>query len=153
MGAMPWQVFYPKLRNLLISHKPINHEWVVSYRVSAPPYKSIPFSANHLKPSFSKPPYQMANKKKTLQDIKKVIQITSEQHQLIVGSCLGDLYIQHRQNKHSRVGRLRFAHSPNQAQLVDWKYSRLRILCVETKPPHREEKKGSYNFYTSWLSS
>ena len=34
---------------------------------------------------------------------------------------------------------------------MDWKYSRLRSLCVETKTPHPEEKKGSYNFYTSWL--
>ena len=94
----------------------------------------------------------MANENKTLRHIKKALEITSEQHQLIVGSCLGDLHIQHRQNKHSRVHRLRFAHSPDQAQLVDWKYSRLRSLCVGTKPPHREEKKGTYNFYTSWLS-
>nr|ACZ52950.1 endonuclease-like protein [Bryopsis hypnoides] len=59
--------------------------------------------------------------------------ITSEQNALIIGTLLGDGFLQKRAQK----VRLRICHSYRQKEYVDWKYRVLRSFCERTQPPKK----------------
>lgn len=66
---------------------------------------------------------------------------------LLIGTILGDGHVQKTQSKTQKC-RLRIAHSLDQKDYVDWKYSQVKNLC--TSPPKYDEKKESYQFYTDY---
>ncbi len=73
------------------------------------------------------------------------MQVTKEQSDLIIGTVLGDGFLQKRGQK----TRLRICHSFKQREYVDWKYKKLQSLCVRTQIP----KKVTQNSYQSYLFS
>ncbi|ERL60644.1 LAGLIDADG DNA endonuclease family protein [Piscirickettsia salmonis LF-89 = ATCC VR-1361] len=83
----------------------------------------------------------------------KVVQLTTEEFSLIVGSLLGDAHIQKRKGSY----RLKFTHGATQKAYLTWKYNKLRRFCTTTQgPTSAVDKKGyeTFTFYTSsgqWL--
>lgn len=77
-----------------------------------------------------------------------------KQTAVLIGSLLGDEHIQKSPAKTGKC-RLRFCHSTEQKQFVDWKYEIFKKpFCQKTKKPYFENrtKYGSkdYLFYTSY---
>ena len=80
-------------------------------------------------------------------------QITEKQHNLILGSILGDAHLQCRKNKQFVTYRLRFSHGVKRKKYVFWKWQQLRTLCKTTQAPYLESRrdgKQAYCFYTAW---
>nr|ACL80127.1 endonuclease-like protein [Flabellia petiolata] len=60
------------------------------------------------------------------------MELTLTEHSIILGTLLGDGYLQKRAQK----ARLRICHSIKQKQYVDWKYQQLIRLCQRTQSPY-----------------
>lgn len=81
-----------------------------------------------------------------------MITLTTKQKALLTGGLLGDLHIQQTSSSTGRC-RLRFCHSANQKEYLDWKYSIFKDpFCEKTKLPFVEKRKdrSDYLFYTSY---
>jgi hypothetical protein len=81
-----------------------------------------------------------------------MIPLTNKQKDLLTGGLLGDLHIQQTPSSTGRC-RLRFCHSANQKEYLDWKYDIFKDpFCQKTKPPFVEKGKdrSDYLFYTSY---
>jgi LAGLIDADG DNA endonuclease family len=61
-----------------------------------------------------------------------MIQLTSREHAVIIGSLLGDGFMQ-RSTSLTNKSRLRFCHSIKQKEYVDWKRTSLTRLCEKTQ--------------------
>nr|YP_009130580.1 putative LAGLIDADG homing endonuclease [Tydemania expeditionis]CEO91110.1 putative LAGLIDADG homing endonuclease [Tydemania expeditionis] len=59
------------------------------------------------------------------------MELTSIEHSIILGTLLGDGFLQKRGQK----ARLRICHSWKQKEYVDWKYQQLIRLCQRTQKP------------------
>lgn len=59
------------------------------------------------------------------------MELTNIEHNIILGTLLGDGFLQ----KRSKKARLRISHSILQKEYVEWKYLKLRRLCARTKTP------------------
>lgn len=71
--------------------------------------------------------------------------ITPEQNALIIGTLLGDGYLQKRGNK----ARLRICHSYTQKDYVDWKYKMLLPFCDRTQSPRKSIRKNGIEYLFS----
>jgi len=81
-----------------------------------------------------------------------MIPLTTKQKALFTGGLLGDLHIQQTPSSTGRC-RLRFCHSANQKEYLDWKYDIFKDpFCQKTKSPFVEKRKdkSGYLFYTSY---
>ena len=74
------------------------------------------------------------------------MELTSTEHSIILGTLLGDGFLQKRAQK----ARLRICHSSKQKQYVDWKYQQLIRLCRRTSPPKKKivQFGSTYSFST-----
>nr|QUV75595.1 hypothetical protein [Caulerpa lentillifera] len=74
------------------------------------------------------------------------MELTLIEHSIILGTLLGDGFLQKRAQK----ARLRICHSYKQKQYVDWKYKQLLTLCQRTAPPKSQQRPlgKAYSFST-----
>lgn len=81
------------------------------------------------------------------QQQKPPILLSIEEKAVIFGTLLGDAHIQKRGNSY----RLKIEHCVAQKNLVLWKYSKLKQLCLTTQPPKvaGSQKYPTMLFYTS----
>lgn len=82
-----------------------------------------------------------------IKEYKKTIQITNIQHEVIVGSLLGDGHIE----LCGRSARLRIEHSYRQKEYVDWKYAILKSLTWSAPKEKVGFKRHNYWFNTLGL--
>ena len=66
------------------------------------------------------------------------MELTTLEHNIILGTLLGDGFLQ----KRSKKARLRICHSYKQKEFVDWKYFHLKRLCSRTGPPKKVQQKN-----------
>lgn len=66
------------------------------------------------------------------------MEFTTLEHNIILGTLLGDGFLQ----KRSKKARLRICHSYKQKEFVDWKYFHLKRLCSRTGPPKKVQQKN-----------
>lgn len=87
---------------------------------------------------------------------QELMNLSSEESAIILGTVLGDGHIQKRGNSY----RLKIEHGIKQRSYVDWKHKKLRRLCQTTQPPKTVirmvdgKPEESVLFYTSsgkWL--
>lgn len=76
------------------------------------------------------------------------MELTNIEHNIILGTLLGDGMLQHR----SKKARLRISHSIHQKAYVDWKYFQLKRLCERTKPPQIQKVQFGTGYYFSTQS-
>jgi len=73
------------------------------------------------------------------------------QHAIVVGSTLGDGFIERRGDK----ARLRLSQRASQAEYIQWQYRQLQSLCTTVQPPHFEQDRDGSDsclVYTSFRS-
>nr|YP_009519332.1 hypothetical protein [Pseudocodium devriesii]AYC65384.1 hypothetical protein [Pseudocodium devriesii] len=74
------------------------------------------------------------------------MELTSTEHAIILGTLLGDGFLQ----KRAKKARLRICHSVKQKEYVDWKYQQLIRLCQRTSLPQTKTVRFgvTYSFTT-----
>lgn len=76
------------------------------------------------------------------------MELTETEHNIILGTLLGDGFLQ----KRSLKARLRICHSYKQKDYVNWKYNQLRRLCQRTKSPQIQNRPLGRSYYFSTQS-
>lgn len=85
---------------------------------------------------------------KAIKEYKVTIQISNSQHEVIIGSILGDGHLE----VYARYPRLKIEHSYSQKEYVDWKYAILETLTWSAPKEKVGIKRHNYFFNTLSIS-